>query len=327
MSRLANYLTGSGLLIAVLGLGLDVWLHARRDSALSAEELFALDNPGHVIFGAGLLLAVSGVVLSLWFHAGGLERGRVWRDRGFAGALVFATVAILAFGFTTSTAGHSHAVLGATDSAPNVDLDALDLSQEERFLVEESREEDAGSGHGSDLSLSSTELVKLGLEVERASLVAERYRSVDAALKDGYIQITQDLPLIGAHFIKPVFADGVFDIDHPEMLVYTFQDGAWRLYGLSYLSRLIGFESEPVPEGFTGASDSWHWHKDWCFTLTGARAVNPDECSRLKGSFVKRTGYMVHFWVVDNPNGVFAHSHPGLVGSDEYIVPFTRVIR
>jgi hypothetical protein len=324
LSRLANYLTGFGLLVAVLGLGVDVWIHARNETSLSAEELFGLDNPGHVIFGAGLALALAGVLTNLWYRPGA-GPGVVWRDRAFAAVLVLASAAVVTFGFSTSTVDHSHAtgdVLGEQKSL----LDGLDLSDEERFLVADSRHEDT-EAHGDALQLSAVDLVELSQEADRASRAAQKFQSIDAALAAGYLQVTQDLPLIGAHFINPVLADGVFDVDRPEILIYTFQDGAWRLYGLSYLSRMIGFDDEQAPEGFTGSFDHWHWHKDWCFTLKGARAVGPEECRRLRGSFVRRTGYMVHFWIVENPEGLFAHSHPGIVGSNEYIVPFSRVVR
>jgi hypothetical protein len=235
---------------------------------------------------------------------------------------VLVSSGVLAFGFSTSTTGHSH---GTASIVTQIDIDALDLSQEELFLVEDSRHEEAELTH-EHLPLNAADLAKLGEETARASKAAERYQSIDVALREGYLQITQDLPLIGAHFLRPALADGEFDLDKPEMLIYTFQDGAWRLFGLSYLSRMIGFDGEPAPEGFTGPYDAWHWHKDWCFTLRGAKAVDPEECKRLNGAFVSRTGYMVHFWVVDNPEGVFAHSHPGLLGSKEYIVP-TRLLR
>jgi hypothetical protein len=324
LSRHANYLTGFGLLVAVLGLGVDVWIHARNEASLSAEELFGLDNPGHVIFGAGLALALAGVVTNLWYRSGA-GPGVVRRDRAFAAVLVIASAAVVTFGFSTSTVNHSHTptdVAGVQHSS----LDGLDLSDEERFLVADSRREDT-EGHGDALKLSAVDLVELSQEADRASRAAQQFQSIDAALAAGYLQVTQDLPLIGAHFINPVLADGVFDVDRPEILIYTFQDGAWRLYGLSYLSRMIGFDDEQAPEGFTGSFDHWHWHKDWCFTLKGARAVGPEECRRLRGSFVRRTGYMVHFWIVENPEGLFAHSHPGIVGSNEYIVPFSRVVR
>jgi hypothetical protein len=158
-----------------------------------------------------------------------------------------------------------------------------------------------------------------------AKRTAERYRSIDTALREGYVQVTQDLPLIGAHFLSPRRTeDGKFDLEAPEMIIYTYQEGEWRLYGLSYLTRSVGFEGEQPPEGFVGSYDTWHWHKNWCFTVRGAKAVSPDECSNLGGVFVPRTGYMVHFWLVENPKGVFAHDHPGLVGSGEYITPFQR---
>ena len=324
LSRLTNYLTGIGLLTALLGLGIDVWIHGRNETSLSAEELFSLDNPGHVIFGVGLALALAGVLIDLWRHPG--SAGNDFSSaRLFAALLLVTSIAVLTFGLSTSTVGHSHLTEVSSNPAHSA-LDALDLSAEERFLIEGSREEET-SAHPAALAISAGDLLKLAGETERASHVAEQYQSIDAALAAGYVQITQDLPLIGAHFINPRLADGVFDIDHPEMLIYTFQGGIWRLYGLSYLTRMVGFDGEQSPEGFTGPFDHWHWHKEWCFTLTGARAVDPQECARLHGSFVRRTGYMVHFWVVDNPDGLFAHSHAGILGSSEYIVPFTRTSR
>jgi hypothetical protein len=135
------------------------------------------------------------------------------------------------------------------------------------------------------------------------------------------VQITQDIPLIGAHFINPAYvADGVFDPAKPEMLIYTFKDNGWQLYGASFITKLTVTGDEPLPEGFAGPFDVWHYHDNWCFTLSGARVTTAACCAQAKGFFVPRMGYMLHVWFKDNPNGVFAHSHPDLRGSDALIL-------
>jgi hypothetical protein len=102
------------------------------------------------------------------------------------------------------------------------------------------------------------------------------------------------------------------------MIIYHFENGAWRLYGLSYLSAVLGVENELPPEGFTGSYDVWHWHEGWCFTLQGARKSDGSDCEPPIEFYAARTGYMVHVWSVENPLGVFSHSHPGLTGSNAY---------
>jgi hypothetical protein len=298
-----------------------VWLHTQGHASVENEELFAFSNPGHVLFGAGFLLTVAGVLATL------LDRGRATGTAGkiLVSLLVVITGAVFTYGFATPTAhDHDESVLAHVDDAVTIaELTAQGLSQEEIFLVETSREgTDEHIDHGPALELDVNEVAMLADEVARARQAAERYRSIEAALAAGYIQVTQDLPRIGAHFLNgPLSRDNVFDPDNPEMLIYAYKDGGWVLYGLSYLSRLIGPDEERAPEGFTGPYDIWHWHKDWCFTLSGAHALGPEECAEKLGVFVPRTGYMTHFWVVDNPGGLFAHDHPDLTGSDEYIVP------
>jgi hypothetical protein len=329
LPRLGPYLTGAGLIAAFLGLGWDVWMHATSHEETSAEDIFTLANPSHVLAGGGLVLAVLGVSLTL-LRAGEAFGRSSWPSRVLAGSLVVVTAGVLAFGFTTATP-HGHAEDAVHDEAESREetlqrLTSLGLSQEEIVLVETSRE-GAHTHDGAEFTLNASDVLRLAEQVEVARRTAERYRSIDTALREGYFQITQDLPLIGAHFISNRRSEdgGKFDLEQPEMIIYTFQEGEWRLYGLSYLTRGVGFEGEEPPEGFVGNYDVWHWHKNWCFTLRGAKAVSPEDCRAAGGVFVPRTGYMVHFWLVENPNGVFAHDHPDLVGSDEYIVPGTRV--
>ena len=149
------------------------------------------------------------------------------------------------------------------------------------------------------------------------------------ALDDGYTQVTQDLPLIGAHFLNVDYArDGLFDPTRPELLIYAYQDGGWRFYGPSYITRLVvDYEEEEVPEGFAGPFDAWHWHANWCFTIAGARVTSPEECSQRSGFFIERMGHQMHLWVRENPSGIFNHGHPELLGSDARIVNVPRLLQ
>ena len=54
---------GIGLLLA--GLAWDIALHSSGE-ALSSEDLFAVDNPGHLVLGIGLALIIAGTALALF---------------------------------------------------------------------------------------------------------------------------------------------------------------------------------------------------------------------------------------------------------------------
>jgi hypothetical protein len=308
--RPASYLAAIGLIVALLGLGLDAWLHS-TEAASPTEEVFSFANPGHVLFGAGLLLTVAGVA---WSLLPGRPGSTGHRGHLLAGFLVMITAGVLAYGFSVEDHAHDHAEGAIADPTEG-------LSAEDLLIVEGSRHDHAAKDHNTEFRLSGAEVLKLADETARARQVAERYQSIESALTDGYYQVTQDLPLIGAHFLKPEYADGVFDAERPEILIYAYQQGSWRLYGYAYLSRPIGFEGEEPPEGFTGPFDTWHWHEQWCFTRQGLKRVSEDACLDQEGVFVPRTGYMAHFWIIDNPAGLFAHSHPSLRGSTQYITP------
>lgn len=305
-----------GLVLLLAGLAWDIALHASGE-ALSSEDLFAIDNPGHMVLGAGLALVIAGTALALFDSQARLRAFSV--PSLVAVALITFASSVLGYGVLTSGDGHSH---GPED--PNLptkeqivdQLRASGLSAEDIALVETSRHD-----HSEEvgLALSAPDLAKLGREVETSMAVAARYESIDVAIAEGYFQITQDLPLIGGHFINLDYTnDGIFDLERPEMLIYHFENGAWRLYGLSYLSGVLGSEGEIPPEGFIGTYDVWHWHEGWCFTLKGARKSDGSDCRQPIEFYAARTGYMVHVWSVENPLGVFSHSHPGLTGSSAY---------
>jgi hypothetical protein len=314
---LAVIVLGLGLLLA--GLAWDIALH-NSGEALSSEDLFAVDNPGHLVLGIGLALIIAGTALAVFDSQPRLCAFSL--PSLAAVALITFASAVLSYGLTAGGEGHSHDTVSAnlpTEEEILKQLRDSGLSEEDIALVETSRHDHI---ENVDLALSAAELVTLGHEIETSMAVAVRYQSIDTAIADGYVQITQDLPLIGAHYLNLDYSgDGLFDLERPEMLIYHFENGAWRLYGLSYLSAVLGVDNETPPPGFTGSYDVWHWHEGWCFTLKGARKSNGSDCKQPLEFYAARTGYMVHVWSVDNPSGVFSHSHPGLTGSPAYQAP------
>jgi hypothetical protein len=120
-------------------------------------------------------------------------------------------------------------------------------------------------------------------ELQQARAATARYRDLKNAIKDGYSNINVDVPNMGHHFMKTSLVDGVFDIRHPEILVYNgLETGHPELVAVEYAVPL----TEPMPEGFTGSSDVWNGTSG--FPL-----------------------WLVHAWVWKyNPDGVFNWTNP-----------------
>ena len=88
------------------------------------------------------------------------------------------------------------------------------------------------------------------------------------------------------------------------------------------------FGSGNAPKGFPGPNDHWHLHRNVCFSVGAAgisvpfapdRDVTQAECAAAHGTFLKKTTWMVHAWVVpgwESPHGVFAHANPDLRCAD-----------
>jgi len=120
-------------------------------------------------------------------------------------------------------------------------------------------------------------------ELQQARAATARYRDINNAIKDGYSNISVDVPNMGHHFMKASLVDGTFDIRHPEILVYNGLDtGNPELVAVEYALPLAG----PKPEGFTGSADVWNGTSG--FPL-----------------------WLVHAWVWKyNPDGVFNWTNP-----------------
>jgi hypothetical protein len=123
------------------------------------------------------------------------------------------------------------------------------------------------------------------LELQQARAATARYRNIENAKKDGYVDIGVVMLNMGHHFMKPVLVDGTFDIKNPEILVYNKNmDGSYTLVAVEYAVPL----AFPRPEGFSGAHDIWD--ENIGFGL-----------------------WLLHAWVWEyNPAGVFNPTNPNV---------------
>ena len=127
-------------------------------------------------------------------------------------------------------------------------------------------------------------------EIAAARAATARYHDINAALADGYIDVSFCMPNMGFHYARPdLIGDGVFDPSQPEILVYAPSPTAkkMRLVALEYAVPLP--LSDDPPEGFDGLFD--FWFEDLGFDL-----------------------WTLHAWVwLQNPDGIFAKNNPSRV--------------
>lgn len=123
-------------------------------------------------------------------------------------------------------------------------------------------------------------------ELQQARAATERYRNIDNAIRDGYLDIPVDVENMGHHFMKSSLVDSTIDIRKPELLVYNRDEaGIQQLVAVEY-ALPIDLSPNVAPEGFTGASDVWDRNTD--FQL-----------------------WLLHAWVWSfNPSGVFNPTNP-----------------
>lgn len=125
-------------------------------------------------------------------------------------------------------------------------------------------------------------------ELRTAKAATEKYRSIEAAVADGYADINVVRQNMGFHYLKAALVDTTFNPEKPEILVYNKQhDGSIQLVAVEYAVP-IPLMPLKAPEGFTGTSDVWTYSTE--FNL-----------------------WLLHAWVWEfNPQGIFAPNNPSV---------------
>ena len=174
----------------------------------------------------------------------------------------------------------------------NIILSLVVLILSGAFLFTSCKKQDVPAPANAMLSTdASTDMVNFtnnnltDRELKAARQATVKYKSIDSAIADGYIDINVVMPNMGYHYQKPELVDSVFDITHPEMLVYNKDvDGNFKLVAVEYAIPLD--QSVNAPKGFTGSQDVWDHNTD--FGL-----------------------WLLHAWVWKfNPDGVFNPTNP-----------------
>ena len=172
------------------------------------------------------------------------------------------------------------------------------------------------------LDISHEEFGELIGQLDTVREATVKYQDIQVALGEGFLQTTEDVPNMGAHFIHPIRAlDGQFNPAEPEILLYTGSEFGWRLVGTSFVlpREQVGDEH---PETFFGPLDNWHIHYSLCTgPNANSRSTTPEQCADENGVWLPSYGWMIHAWVWDeNPMGVFSMwnpSVPPIVSTDE----------
>jgi len=113
--------------------------------------------------------------------------------------------------------------------------------------------------------LSYSDMVKLTDhtedQLEAAKAATRKYRDINVALADGFIQGGSDVPGEGFHYVNPARLDCNFDPAKPEILLYAFLPGQTqlRLVAVEYAIPFACMPANgPPPGGFAGNLDVWH---------------------------------------------------------------------
>ncbi len=308
--RLAPWMVVAGVAIQLVGLAVDGVLHSRVESATS-ESLVSL-NPGHIGLGAGMALTAAGAALGIASRQAQRGASALFTYGPPVGLVV---LGLVAGAFATQARGYRDDRHSERGGAATIAVAGQQPADHHANGSESAAVSAAPTGGGSapalglgggavhghegpSVAISYDEMRALAAQLDEARATAERYHDIRTALTDGYVQVTQDLPGIAAHFIRyDLVLDGKFEPSRPEMLLYSFRDGAWRFVGLSYAIPQTAGGAEPA--GFAGPLDTWHYHENLCFrggAVVGARS-SPESCAARGGSFSARTFWMNHVWL------------------------------
>ena len=318
LQRISPWVSISGVLLLLIGLGWDAALH-RIDPDLAAREgVFNLSNPGHVLFASGIGLTVLGVLGRLavrlllstgrqrlaWGGAG----GGLLALSGVSFALAVSSGSSLSGAHqhpSTASAGaqhvddHSHTDAGASVTAAKPNEHSHPNGVEAASGVKAGVSHD----HGIAANVTLDELHAATKLAEDTRAGTARFQDFAVAQAEGYKAITNGRWIAHYHN-EPYNRDGrVLDPERPEELIYaTTTSGEKKLVGVMYL----------MPQGQTGPKvggvlTAWHAHDNLCFRAGVVVALQSSTNACPAGTYNPgKTPEMLHVWLVDNPSGVFS---------------------
>jgi hypothetical protein len=160
-------------------------------------------------------------------------------------------------------------------------------------------------------------------QLTEAYQAAKRLPTVADAKAAGLILAGGMAPGVGAHYQSlggssiAGFSGSNFDPSKPASWIYASTANNAPVVGVMYESL-----ADTPPAGFVGPNDYWHRHTNVCVQygvggkigvpFAADQNVTPQECADVQGTFMKKTVWMVHAWVVpgwESPEGVFSHAN------------------
>ncbi len=319
----------AGLAVHFAGLGWDVYRHSSDSNLLQREGTLSLANPSHLMIIVGLAIVAASLLgmAAIWMndHQFGGARASGSLLRGIAlPAIAVVSAATIWLASTAEDAAHAPASYLVHDLEARPPISPSGQSEPQTVPsggpVAEVHDHAAASTpaveggvlaegnahtHGNEVAASAEQLLAAGQFALDVQAKTAKYADIRDAMAAGYVQITQDLPGIAAHFIRGDYQhDGhELDPDYPETLLYTKRlDGTWRLIGVMFLAETVS----DTPPSYFGPLDVWHRHENLCF-ISGGRVMTVTEAAKCPGLFVGRTAYQIHVWTEPGGTGVFAH--------------------
>lgn len=163
-------------------------------------------------------------------------------------------------------------------------------------------------------AVSYEDLKKTLAQVERMREATAKYRDVNVALANGYVERGVEIKGMGIHFVKEMEPE-TFNLDDPPMLVYEkapSAPGGFSLVGVMYiLKSQEGPDGQPVDPPFAKPLAIWHKHAHVCMLskIEHSTKLSLAECQQRGGHF--NDLWVIHAWVwKDSPVGVFSPKNP-----------------
>jgi hypothetical protein len=331
---LSPWVVSAGVVTLLAGLAWDAVLH-RLDPDLAAREgIFALTNPGHVLFGGGIAIIVAGALM--FFLGRALTTPRPLAFALPAVAMVTLATASFALAASTGTLGgakhvHEDGAVHTPDehqafeaqqagsAHPHDEHQALEAQQAggagssaQPSAVHDHAQQATSAGsspqgsivhdHGAAIAVTAADLEGATRLVAETRAAAVRFEDIEAARAAGYYEAASPRNGLSHYFNTSYNRDGrILDPEHPESLVYLqMSDGSWKLVGVLYR---MPSPDQPGPR-VGGPLTAWHAHDNLC-TANG-RVVGKLINGRCTKGTLSPTPEMLHVWLADNPNGVFS---------------------